>query len=104
MHAIREYDTYFKLKTDCTGTVGFTSLQKCTVAMKLLAYGAPANLQDDYLRMSESTAIECLNRYCSAVVAVFGPDYLRSPTAEDTAQILATNEARGFPRMLGSID
>ena len=83
MQAIREYDTYFKLKTDCTGTVGFTSLQKCTVAMRLLAYGAPADSQDDYLRMSESTAIECLNRYCSAVVEVFGPTYLRSPTAED---------------------
>ena len=104
MQAIREYDTYFKLKTDCTGTVGFTSVQKCTVAMRLLAYGAPADSQDDYLRMSESTAIECLNRYCSAVVEVFGPTYLRSPTAEDTARILATNEARGFPGMLGSID
>ena len=33
MHAIREYDTYLKLKTDCTGMVGFTSLYKCTVAM-----------------------------------------------------------------------
>ena len=72
--------------------------------MRLLAYGAPADSQDDYLRMSETTAIDCLNRLCRAVVAVFGPTYLRSPNAEDTARILATNEARGFHGMLGSID
>ena len=63
MHAIREFDTYFKLNKDCTGTVGLTSIQKCTMAMRLLAYGAPADSQDDYLRMSESTAIDFLNRF-----------------------------------------
>ena len=36
MQQIREFDTYFKLKKDCTGTVGFTSIQKCTMAMRLL--------------------------------------------------------------------
>ena len=72
MHAIREFDTYFKLKKDCTGTVGFTSIQKYTMAMRLLAYGAPADAHDDYLRMSESTAIKCLNKFCQTVVAVFG--------------------------------
>ena len=104
MHAIREFDTYFKLKKDCTGTLGFTSIQKCTMAMRLLAYGAPADSQDDYLRMSESTALECLNYFCRAVVAVFGPTYLRSPNAQDTARLLAENEARCFPGMLGSIE
>jgi hypothetical protein len=38
------------------------------------------------------------------VIAVFGDTYLRSPTVQDTAQILAFNEAQGFPGMLGSID
>jgi hypothetical protein len=104
MHAIREIDTYFKLKKDCIGTLGFTSIQKCTMAMRLLAYGAPADAHDDYLRLSESTTLECLNKFCRAVVAVFGPIYLRSPNEEYTACLLAENEARGFPGMLGSID
>ncbi|KAK1604420.1 hypothetical protein QYE76_028093 [Lolium multiflorum] len=59
---------------------------------------------DDYLRMAESTALDCFYRFCRAVIAVFGDYYLRSPTVEDTERILATNEARGFPGMLGSID
>src|SRR3954470_21811758 len=71
--------------------------------MRLLAYGAPADAADDYLRIAESIALDCLYRFCRAVIAVFGEEYLRSPTAEDTARILAVNESRGFPGMLGSM-
>ena len=70
----------------------------------MLAYGAPGDIQDDYLRMSESTAIQAMYRFCRAVVGVFGPHNLRAPNEEETFRILAVNEARGFPGMLGSID
>ena len=33
-------------------------------------------------------------------MGVFGAQYLRTPNAEDTARILARNEARGFPGCL----
>ena len=91
---IREFDNYFICKKDCTGTVGFSSLQKCTTAMRMLAYGAPGDIQDYYGRMTESTTIECLYKFRRAVVAVFGPQYLRSSNAKDTARILAQNAAR----------
>jgi hypothetical protein len=84
--------------------VGFFSLQKCTAALRMLAYGAPGDAQDDYIRMPESTAMECMSRFCRAVVSVFGSDYLRTHNKEDTACILAQNAERGFPGILGSID
>ncbi|XP_051229440.1 uncharacterized protein [Lolium perenne] len=104
VHDVTEYDTYFTAKKDCTGLWGFTSIQKCTVAIRCLAYGAPPDTANDYLRMTESTCTETLYRFCRAVVAVFGKDYLRAPRADDTDQILQKNAARGFPGMLRSID
>ena len=38
VHALRDFNPYFKCKKDCTGMVGFSSLQKCTVAMRLHAH------------------------------------------------------------------
>ena len=54
--------------------------------------------------MSESTCLESLYKFCKAVIAAFGPEYLREPTPKDTARLLAMNSSRGFPWMLGSID
>jgi hypothetical protein len=104
VYALQDYDSYFRCKLDCIGMAGFSALQKYTVVMRMLAYGAPSDSTDDYLRIAESTAFDCFYRFCRAVIAVFGDIYLRSPTVQDTAQILAFNEARGFPGMLESID
>ena len=30
VNSIREFDSYFKCKKDCTGKLGFTSIHKCT--------------------------------------------------------------------------
>jgi hypothetical protein len=44
----------------------FSALQKCTVAMRMLAYGAPGDSTDDYLRMAESTVFDCFYQFCRA--------------------------------------
>jgi hypothetical protein len=46
VYALRDYDSYFRCKLDCTGMAGFSVLQKCTVAMRMLAYGAPGDSTD----------------------------------------------------------
>ncbi|XP_073355290.1 uncharacterized protein [Aegilops tauschii subsp. strangulata] len=71
VNSIYEFDIYFKCKKDCTGTLGFTSLRKCTTTMRMLAYRTPGDSLEDYGRMAESTSIECLYKLCGAVVAVF---------------------------------
>ncbi|XP_051197347.1 uncharacterized protein [Lolium perenne] len=58
---------------------------------------------DNYLRTAESTAIDCMYRFCRAIVVIFGDIYLRTPNAAYTTRILAQNAERGFPRMIGSI-
>ena len=54
------------------------------------------DLVDEYVRMSETTCLMSLYKFCKTVVEVFGPEYLRQPTAADTERLLATNAARGF--------
>ena len=89
VHGVRDYDDYFELKQDCVGLLGFSSLQKRTAAIRCLAYGTPADSLDDYLRMSETTAVEATFRFCKAVVAVFGPMNQRLPNEADTTRLLA---------------
>ena len=98
------HDPYFECKTDALGKLGFSSNQKCTAAIRMLAYGIPGDLVDEYVRMSETTCLMSMYKFCQAVIEVFGPEYLRQPTAADTERLLATNAAKGFPGMLGSID
>ncbi|XP_062196361.1 uncharacterized protein LOC133899387 [Phragmites australis] len=70
----------------------------------MLAYDASADSLVECLRLGESAIIESMRRFVHSVVDVFGDEYLRSPNDEDTARLLATNERRGFPGMMGSID
>ena len=97
---VMEHEDYFKCKRDALGKLGFSSYQKCTTAIRMLAYGVAGDLIDEYLCMGESTCLEAT--YC-AVIAVFGKEYLREPIVADTIRILAINEQRGFPGMLVSI-
>ncbi|KAD7117580.1 hypothetical protein E3N88_04848 [Mikania micrantha] len=98
-------DTYFQLRWDARGRRGFTPLQKCTSAIRQLAYGSTADLMDDYLQMSDSTSRECLYNFCKNIRRLYGPKYLRKPNYNDVMNLYEHHENyHGFPGMLGSID
>ncbi|KAE9020623.1 hypothetical protein PR003_g13160 [Phytophthora rubi] len=96
VRAVEEHDTYFQQRRDATGKLGLSSLQKCTAAIRQLAYGMPADAVDEYVRIGESTAIKCLLRFCDAIIEVFGDEYLRAPSEEDVQRLLAMHGERGF--------
>ncbi|KAK1620933.1 hypothetical protein QYE76_026450 [Lolium multiflorum] len=88
VYAIRDFDPYFRCKADCTGLVGFSSLQKCRVAMRMLAYGAPGDGADDYLRMAESTALDCFYRFRRAHSSLSNKHHMREgPLAQPNHQV-----------------
>ena len=101
---VTTHDPYFQNKQDATGRQGLSSLQKCTAAIRMLAYGVAADAVDEYIRIGESTTIECTKRFVSAIIDVFGDEYLRRPNPEDLERLLRKGQQRGFPGMLGSID
>ncbi|XP_062085354.1 uncharacterized protein LOC133791440 [Humulus lupulus] len=72
---------------------GLSPLQKCTAAMRMLAYGAPANYADEYVRIGETTAIECLVNFVQGVNDIFGTEYLRRPNAGDIRRLLQMGES-----------
>ena len=62
------------------------SLQECTSTMDMLAYGVSADTidaVDDYVRIGESIAIECLHKFVEDVILVFETKYLRQPNSND---------------------
>ncbi|XP_018479975.1 uncharacterized protein LOC108851038 [Raphanus sativus] len=95
---------YFKPKEDATGRASLSPLQKCTAAIRQLAYGCSADTVDEYVRLAETTARKCLHHFTEAIITLFGDQYLRRPTPEDLERLLYMGEEHGFPGMIGSID
>ncbi|XP_056850925.1 uncharacterized protein LOC130505894 [Raphanus sativus] len=89
---------------DAVGRTGLSPLQKCTAAIRQLAYGSGADVVDEYYRLAETTARKCLHQFTAGIIHLFGDQYLRRPTPEDLERLLHVGEERGFPGMVGSID
>ncbi|XP_042446923.1 uncharacterized protein LOC122031797 [Zingiber officinale] len=102
---VKNHFEYFQWKVDAAGKKGLSPLQKYTTAIRQLAYGAPADHYDQYLRIAETTVIQCLFNFCRCVIEVFGAQYLRRPNAVDIQHLLEIHEQRhGFLDILGSLD
>ncbi|XP_047964768.1 uncharacterized protein LOC125209206 [Salvia hispanica] len=103
--ALEKRYEFFRVREDAAGKLGHTSIQKCTAAIRQLAYGGPTDMFDEYLHIGEFSAVECLLNFCAGVRSIFGDQYLRRPSPEDCQRLINMHgSVHGFPRMLGSID
>lgn len=62
---------FFRQKRNAAGVLGFSSRQKCTVALRMLAYGGPADFLDEGLRMGESTVLQTIKEFAKTVLQTF---------------------------------
>ncbi|GKC32021.1 ALP1-like protein [Tanacetum coccineum] len=96
---------FFREKEDCTGKLGISPLIKCTSAIRQLAYDTVPDALDEYLQMGNATSRQCLEYFCTSIIQIFGPEFLRKPTLTDVERLYAFHENKhGLPGMLGSLD
>uniref|UniRef100_A0A0D3CD75 Nuclease HARBI1 n=1 Tax=Brassica oleracea var. oleracea TaxID=109376 RepID=A0A0D3CD75_BRAOL len=74
---------FFRQKKDGPGRLGLSALQKCTIAIRVLAYGTAADTVDEYLRLGETTIRSCVDNFMEGIIYLFGDEYLRKPTPAD---------------------
>ena len=63
MNAVEAHDDYFVRKRNVANTLGLSCFQKVTAAFRMITYGVPADLTDEYVRNGESTVLESLRRF-----------------------------------------
>jgi hypothetical protein len=78
---------FFRQERNAAGVLGFSTRQKCTVGLRMLAYGGPADALDEGLRMGESTVLKTVKEFAKEIIKVFGPKYLRPPTEIELKKI-----------------
>ena len=104
MEALGNHSPFFTQRTNVARELGLSPYQKCTAAIRILAYGSAADAIDEYVRIGTSTAILCLENFVSAICEIYTAEYLRKPNEEDLQRLLTLGRDRGFPGMLGSLD
>ncbi|XP_074314550.1 uncharacterized protein LOC141649768 [Silene latifolia] len=104
VNALSANDRFFQQRVGGNGRPSFSPLQRCTTALRVLAYGTSTDSVDEYLRMSDTSIWDSLKLFVEGVISCFGNEYQRRPNPQDLGRLLHMGQAREFPGMLGSID
>lgn len=96
MNDILNFDQAFQQKCDSRKKPGPSPRSKIAVALRMLAYGCPADSLDEYFRMGESTILWYFNRFCKAIVDMYGDNYLRHPTKKTQIDFLHLEKGGDF--------
>ncbi|XP_021774245.1 uncharacterized protein LOC110738179 [Chenopodium quinoa] len=97
VNQLSETDRFFQQHPDASMRLGASPIQKCTAAIRMLAYGCAADQVDEYLKLRETTARHCITHFVDGVIREFSAEYLRKPTPEDMNRLLIEGDERGFP-------
>jgi hypothetical protein len=60
---LSNWSPYFTQRVDAVGRKGLSPLQKCTTAIRMLAYGTSADQLDEVLKIAASTCLEILGKF-----------------------------------------
>ena len=60
-----------------------TTLTKCAIAMRMLAYDIAVDCVYEYLKIGVSTVLESMKKFKSGIVEIFGEECLRKPNQAD---------------------
>lgn len=72
VEALGMWNKYCTLRMDALNRPGLSPLKKCTAAIRQLGTGCPADQLDEYLKIGESTGVECLKMFVKGVIEVYG--------------------------------
>lgn len=95
---------FFQTAPDALGVFGSSNLQKVCAAISQMAYGTASDHVEEYTGVADGTARKSLRKFCKNVIRQYGPEYLGAWKEADIKKEMGVNAARGFPRMLGSVD
>ncbi|KAF8388228.1 hypothetical protein HHK36_026894 [Tetracentron sinense] len=95
---VKGHDNSFIQKKDGIGRLGLSTLQKVTAVFRILA--ASADFTNEYVRIDESTVIQCMKKFCPVIVEIFGEEYLGSPNANDVARLLQKGRKKKYFAMM----
>jgi hypothetical protein len=56
--------------------MGFSTFQKISAAMRVIAYGIPADYIDEYLRIGQDTTTKSVRQFAKMVTRLYGDWYL----------------------------
>ncbi|GJS64809.1 ALP1-like protein [Tanacetum coccineum] len=94
---VTNHSSFFRDNIDCTGREGISPLMKCTSALRQLAYGIIPDFLDGYLQISPKSSRLSLDHFCTSVMEIFRPEYLRKPTMTDVVKLYRHHEEKnGF--------
>ena len=95
---------FFRQLVNATGRPQAHRLQTVVASPRVLGNGEAADRPDEYVRLSKSTTNAAVESFIEFIVNKYESTYVRAPTNEDIARILAFNEDRGLPGCIGSLD